>query len=109
MMHVTIPHASTKERFTLSEVNSSAEKTARPTSSPAESTLLTDVMGTVQFMGPVLGLLVYVAAFASENWVLAGSSYQWGLLTKCGPASNSSGASVTCQYMSAGENEGEER
>ena len=56
----------------------------------------------------MLGMFLYMASFASDHWITTGNgTYHWGLLIECQAESNSSDATVSCSFITAGESAGE--
>jgi hypothetical protein len=59
-----------------------------------------------QFAAPAVGLFLYMAAYASDDWVVTDGPRKWGLLTRCA-AQTVNNTTVTCTYRSPSENPGE--
>ena len=108
MFHVTIPHPYRPESFIIESKGSSEPAKQKPRSEYFKSRSVLVCMRIVQFGSPVLGMFLYMASFASDHWIITGNgTYHWGLLIECQAESNSSDATVSCCFITAGESAGE--
>ena len=100
--------------FIFSSFNRVSTALAYPSShtqhrSSAKTDARTMTFDFASFVLPIAAVFMYIAAFASTNWVTANGEREWGLWSTCLSSSNDSsneGETTECDTISPGDSDG---